>query len=162
MSIICRHADLFTSQAEALINPVNCVGVMGRGLALAFSRRYPEILAPYRAACRTGGLRPGRVMIHKLAQRQPGDPVYVVHFPTKRHWRDASRIEDIAVGLTDLAARCGGAAGIRSIAVPALGCGLGGLPWAAVSALIERHFATAAAIVCELHPPAGARPPAPE
>ena len=126
---------------------------LGCGLALAFSRRYPEILAPYRAACRTGCLRPGRIMIHKLAHRRPGDPVYILHFPTKRHWRDASRIEDIEAGLADLATRCA-AAGIRSIAVPALGCGLGGLSWTIVSALIEQTFASTATIVCEMHPPA--------
>ena len=155
MSVILRHADLFTSQAEALINPVNCVGVMGRGLALTFSRRHPEILDPYRTACRTGDIRPGRVFIHQLTHQRPGDPVYIIHFPTKRHWRDPSRIEDITAGLTDLAARCRAAA-IRSIAVPALGCGLGGLPWTAVSTLIDQTFAPATTIECELHPPAHA------
>ncbi len=157
MTIVHRHADLFTSRVVALVNPVNCVGVMGRGLALSFARQYPEILRPYKAACHSGDLRPGRVMIHRLAHRLSCDPVYIIHFPTKRHWRDPSRIDDIQNGLHDLAARCDGGA-ISSIAVPPLGCGLGGLPWPAVRTLIQQSFQFSTFTRCYLHTPAPAFP----
>ena len=129
-----KSGDIFAEDAEALVNPVNCVGVMGGGLALQFKTRYPNNLTVYAEACRTDGVRPGRMFMFET--HMTANPRYIVNFPTKRHWRDDSRIEDIEAGLADLA-RIIRDLDIRSIAIPALGCGLGGLPWNAVRNQIE-------------------------
>ena len=128
--------NIFNSGCEALVNPVNCVGVMGKGLALQFKQRFPANFAACAEACRAGELVPGRM--HLFDSRSP-QPRYIVNFPTKRHWRDASRLGDVARGLGALAAVIA-ANHIRSIAVPPLGCGLGGLSWHDVRQLIDRHL----------------------
>lgn len=136
-----RKGDLFSSGAEALVDPVNCVGVPGAGLALAFKRLYPKATKDYVDACRKGLLFPGSVLV--VASQKP--PVKaIVFFPTKNDWHEPSKIEDVIGGLKTLASAMtlsrpdiGLPAGIRSIAIPALGCGLGGLPWNAVRAEIE-------------------------
>ena len=126
--------DLLASDAEALVNAVNTVGVMGKGLALAFKVAYPANFRAYAAACRTGEVRTGRVFVTE----PPGPgPRWIVNFPTKQNWRDPSRLEWIAEGLDDLRAAII-ERGMRSVAVPALGCGLGGLGWDVVRPLIER------------------------
>lgn len=127
--------DIFATDAEALVNPVNCVGVMGAGLALAFRRRYPEHYREYVAACHTGRMRPGTVHVH---QHKPGvTPRYIVAVPTKRHWRERSRLDDVAAGTAALA-RTLTRLRIESVAIPALGCGLGGLEWKEVHEVLER------------------------
>ena len=128
--------NIFDSGCEALVNPVNCVGVMGKGLALQFKQRFPANFASYANACRAGELIPGRM--HLFDTRSP-QPRCIVNFPTKRHWRDASRLDDVDHGLAALA-RVIAANDIRSIAVPPLGCGLGGLPWHDVRRLIDHHL----------------------
>lgn len=132
--MIFRKGDIFASRAEALVNPVNAVGVMGKGLALAFRQRYPEIYPAYQEACRRGLLRVGRVQVFRRSRE--GFPRYIINFPTKRHWREPSRLEYIEAGLEDLVGKVL-ALGIRSLAVPALGAGLGGLPWEAVKKAIQ-------------------------
>ena len=122
------QGDLFESGAEALVNPVNCVGVAGRGLALEFKKRWPEVYECYRQDCERGWLRPGKLSVHYAE-------VAIIGFPTKRRWRDASRLDDIQTGLPVLAAYLKSYA-VRSVAIPALGCGLGGLAWADVRPLI--------------------------
>ena len=129
-----KSGDIFAEDAEALVNPVNCVGVMGGGLALQFKTRYPDNLRAYAEACGADAVRPGRMLMFET--NMTANPRYIVNFPTKRHWRDDSRIEDIEAGLADLA-RIIRDLDIRSIAIPALGCGLGGLPWNAVRNQIE-------------------------
>lgn len=120
-------------QVDAQVNPVNCVGVMGKGLALQFRHQYPEAYQLYLLACQTKELRPGRVHI---VHREDGTlPRYIVHFPTKRHWRDRSLLEDIQSGLLDLQRQIK-RLGIRSIGIPALGCGNGGLEWDVVRDLL--------------------------
>lgn len=121
--------DLLASKAEALVNAVNCVGRMGRGIALAFRKRWPAMFEAYAAACARGEVVPGRMFTVEVGDLT--GPRFIVNFPTKRHWRDPSLMADIEAGLPALAAEIR-AKGIRSIAVPALGCGLGGLDWAAV------------------------------
>lgn len=124
-----QDGDIFRQKAEALVNPVNCVGTMGKGLALEFKRRYPRNFQLYQAACRRGELRPGTVLTVPEGDR------LIVNLPTKRHWRDPSRIGDVRSGLQALAEEVR-AKGIKSLAVPALGAGLGGLPWEEVREVI--------------------------
>ncbi|WP_255205648.1 macro domain-containing protein [Actinomadura sp. BRA 177] len=116
--------------AQALVNPVNTAGVMGKGLALQFKRAFPANFTAYAEACADGRLGPGKV----LAVPLDGDR-WVINFPTKRHWRSASRLEDIESGLSDLS-RVLSELDVTSVAVPPLGCGHGGLAWDAVHPLI--------------------------
>ena len=145
--ITYRPCNIFASGCEALINPVNSVGVMGAGLALAFKQRYPTHFLAYRDACRRRALYPGTVHTHDLG---PGtSPRWIYAVPTKRHWRTPSRIDDIERSVSalveDLVSR-----GISSVAVPRLGCGLGGLAWSHVHAAILPAFTIAANRGCSI------------
>lgn len=146
--------NLLASDAEALVNTVNTVGVMGKGIALQFKQAFPANYRAYRAACDRGDVVLGRVFVWD--SKLPGPRRYIVNFPTKGHWRSRSRIEDVRAGLADLA-RVVDELGIRSVAVPALGCGNGGLDWADVEPLIRRAFASSTARVV-VFAPAGAPP----
>ena len=126
--------DILAEDAEALVNTVNCVGVMGRGIALQFKKAFPENFRVYAAACRRGEVQPGRMFVFETGALT--NPCYIINFPTKRHWRGNSRIEDIDAGLKDLATVIR-QRDIRSIAVPPLGAGLGGLEWSEVRPRIE-------------------------
>jgi O-acetyl-ADP-ribose deacetylase (regulator of RNase III) len=130
-----KTGDILAEDAEALVNTVNCVGFMGRGIALLFKRAWPENFTAYAAACRRHEVRPGRMFVFETGQL--GNPRLIINFPTKRHWRGKSRLEDIEAGLDALVAEVR-TRGIRSIAVPPLGAGLGGLDWAEVRPRIER------------------------
>lgn len=126
------HGDLFASDADAIVNAVNCVGVMGAGLARKFATRYPSLNVAYREACAEGKLRPGSLHAYRVGARR-----LVINFPTKDHWRNPSQMSFISDGLdalVDLAQRTG----LTSIAVPALGCGLGGLALRDVQPLLEQ------------------------
>ena len=133
-----QSGDIFKTEAEALVNAVNCVGIMGRGIALQFKRAFPENFSAYAAQCKHKKMRPGQVHVFETGQRLP--PHHIINFPTKRHWRDRSRIEDIKSGLTSLTAEIR-ARDIRSIAIPPLGCGLGGLAWPEVRGLMATALA---------------------
>lgn len=129
--------DILTADVEALVNPVNTVGVMGAGLALQFKRKYPDMFVEYVAACRHSELKVGKLAVHFLKRARGVDgPRMVISFPTKRHWQQPSKLEWIDQGLTRLRASIE-ALMIRSIAIPQLGCGLGGLDLADVRKLIE-------------------------
>ena len=131
------RGDLFASGCQALVNPVNCVGVMGKGLALQFRHRFPANYEAYRDACARCEVRPGRCLVFDTG----AEPArFVVNFPTKRHWRDRSRIEDVAGGLDDLTGILHRGT-IGSVAIPPLGCGLGGLPWSEVRSLMVDRLA---------------------
>lgn len=130
-----QGADLFAIQADAIVNPVNCQGVMGNGIALEIKKQYPKSYRAYKAACEWGHLRPG-VLLYVAGQ---GGERSVVHFPTKDHWRQPSQLEWIQAGLEDLR-RHYAAWGLKSIAVPQLGCGLGKLNWEDVRPLILAAF----------------------
>lgn len=132
------RGDLLGADAEALVNTVNCVGHMGAGLALQFKRAFPANFAAYAAACKRGEVQPGRMLVIETGLLT--NPRYIVNFPTKRHWKNKSHIEDIDAGLTALIADVRRLR-IALIAVPPLGCGLGGLDWADVRPRIERAFA---------------------
>jgi len=115
-----RTGDILQADVDALVNPVNCRGVTGRGLALQFKNAWPENFTAYAAACARGEVKPGRMFVFALGQ--PANPKYIVNFPTKRHWRDNSRMADIDAGLAALVGEIEHRS-IRSIAVPALGSG---------------------------------------
>lgn len=129
--------NLFDADVEAIVNAVNCVGVMGKGIALEFKRRFPSNFIAYKAACDAGKLQLGRVFIHD--EGPSATPRYIVNFPTKNHWRNPSRLEDIGIGLDSLVAEIDRLQ-IHSIAIPALGCGLGGLDWRHVRAELENRL----------------------
>jgi O-acetyl-ADP-ribose deacetylase (regulator of RNase III) len=131
--------NLFETKAEALINAVNCVGVMGKGIALQFKQKFPaDYFNAYKLACQTGELAIGSVQVYELKNAQT-NPRYIINFPTKRHWREQSRIEYIEGGLQSLIEAVERYK-IKSIAMPALGCGLGGLDYEEVKPLIEKAF----------------------
>lgn len=127
--------DILRCEAEALVNTVNCVGVMGRGIALQFKNAFPENFTAYESACRRGDVTPGNMFVVETSRLT--SPRFIVNFPTKRHWRKKSRMEDIEAGLLDLV-KVVREKDIRSIAIPPLGSGLGGLDWNDVRPRIER------------------------
>ena len=129
--------NLLDADAEALVNTVNCAGVMGKGIALQFKQAFPANFKAYESACKAGEVLPGRMFIFDNGRLI--NPQYIINFPTKRHWRESSHIGDIRSGLTALAADVR-RLGVRSIAIPALGCGLGGLDWREVRPSIEDAF----------------------
>ena len=132
-----KTGDIFTEDVEAIVNTVNCVGVMGRGIAIQFKRRFPENFKVYASACKHAEVQPGRMFVYETGILT--NPKYVINFPTKRHWRGKSRMEDIESGLANLV-RVITEKGITSIALPPLGCGLGGLEWSEVKPRIEQNF----------------------
>lgn len=132
--ITYKTGDIFKEDADAIVNTVNCVGVMGRGIALQFKKRFPENFKVYEVACKQKEVVPGKMFVHKTGSLI--GPKYVINFPTKRHWRGASRMEDIETGLENLAEVIT-EFNIESIAIPPLGCGLGGLDWTEVRNRIE-------------------------
>ena len=129
-----KVGDLFKEDAEALVNSVNCVGVMGRGIALQFKNVFPENFKAYAAACKREEVQPGRMFVFETGQLT--NPRYIINFPTKRHWRGRSRMGDIEAGLAALVGEIR-ELGIHSIALPPLGSDLGGLSWADVRPRIE-------------------------
>lgn len=126
--------DIFDAPADIRVNTVNCVGVMGAGVALAFKQRYPEMFKDYQRDCKDGRVKPGIMHIWKSLG---GD--WIINFPTKRDWREPSRYEDIATGLEDLRSYLDGI-GHVTVALPALGCGHGGLDWDRVSEMIRNKL----------------------
>ena len=129
-----KVGDLFKEDAEALVNSVNCVGVMGRGIALQFKNVFPENFRAYAAACEREEVQPGRMFVFETGQLT--NPRYIINFPTKRHWRGRSRLGDIEAGLAALVGEIR-ERGIHSIALPPLGSDLGGLSWTDVRPRIE-------------------------
>lgn len=156
------EGDLLKADVEALVNTVNCVGVMGRGIALQFKLKYPENFKHYAKACKRGELRPGKLFIFdrgrllKTGGAPPDGPRFIINFPTKRHWREKSRLSYIRDGMAALVDEVH-ARGIRSIAIPPLGCGNGGLDWKEVRTIIESAMEEGAPNVkVLLYPPRGA------
>lgn len=140
MPIEFKTGNLFESDTDAIVNTVNCVGVMGKGVALEFKRRWPENYKQYRKLCDAKALRPGNIYIfdqgNLLAEEKPR---YLINFPTKDHWRAKSKIEYIEDGLETLREELLKGS-IRSISMPPLGCGNGGLEWSEVKSLIVERL----------------------
>ncbi|MEV1016925.1 macro domain-containing protein [Micromonospora sp. NPDC049801] len=155
--IIISHGNLLTAEADALVNTVNTVGVMGKGIALQFKRAYPANYAAYRTACHENQVTLGQMFVFDSARLGPRR--YVINFPTKGHWRANSKLKDIETGLADLV-RVVRERKIASVAMPALGCGNGGLDWDDVRSLIEGAFAEVPEVRVLLFPPEGAPDPA--
>jgi len=149
--------NLLTADVEALVNTVNTVGVMGKGIALQFKRAFPVNYQAYRAACARGEVHLGEMFVVDTGVLGPRR--YIINFPTKEHWRSRSRLADVRAGLDDLV-RVVRELGVASIAIPALGCGNGGLAWAQVRPVIELACDRIADVRVLLFAPAGA--PAPE
>jgi O-acetyl-ADP-ribose deacetylase (regulator of RNase III) len=148
-----QRGDILEARAEALVNTVNCVGVMGRGIALQFKNAFPANFKAYAAACKRKEVQPGRMFVFDSGELTP--PRYIINFPTKRHWRGKSRLEDIRSGLDALVDEVR-ARDIRSIALPPLGSGLGGLDWSDVRPLIESALARLPGVEAEVFEPDGA------
>jgi O-acetyl-ADP-ribose deacetylase (regulator of RNase III) len=139
MNMIERAAgNILEANAEALVNTVNTVGVMGKGIALQFRQAFPRNYEIYRRACLRGDVKAGLMLVTPTGRFE--NPTLIVNFPTKRHWKGRSRLEDIDAGLTDLV-RVIKEKDIHSIAIPPLGCGNGGLDWNIVRPRIEHALA---------------------
>ncbi len=145
-----RSGDILDAQAEALVNTVNCVGIMGRGIALQFKNRFPGNFKAYEAACKRQEVQPGRMFIYATGLMH--GPKYIINFPTKRHWKGKSRIEDVEAGLVDLRHQIE-EHGIRSIAIPPLGAGLGGLNWKDVRPRIENALRSLGEVSISVYEP---------
>jgi O-acetyl-ADP-ribose deacetylase (regulator of RNase III) len=144
--------NLLKADAEALVNTVNCVGHMGKGIALQFKKAFPDNFKSYERVCKANEMRPGKMFIYDTGNIW--NPRYIINFPTKRHWRGKSRLEDIKSGLKALVEDVR-KLNISSIAVPPLGCGLGGLHWDTVRSLIEDAFSSLPDVQVLLFEPVG-------
>jgi O-acetyl-ADP-ribose deacetylase (regulator of RNase III) len=154
-----HSGDLLSADVEALVNTVNTVGVMGKGLALQFKQRFPVNCGVYAAACKRGEVEIGRMLVvetrcahagslslfAKLLDKPTTEPRYIINFPTKKHWREPSQITYVQTGLTALVEEVR-MRNIRSIAVPPLGCGNGGLTWSDVEPVIKSVLSVLASV----------------
>lgn len=155
--MVSIHGDLLKADVDALVNAVNCVGVMGKGIALQFKQAFPENFKAYKKACDAGEVQPGRLFVFDrggLVENASG-PRYIINFPTKRHWRSRSRMADIESGLKALVEEVT-ARGLTSLAIPPLGSGNGGLNWAEVRPRIEEAFAHLEPVQVHLYEPGSA------
>lgn len=148
-----RTGDILKADAEAIVNTVNCVGIMGRGIALQFKKAFPANFRAYALACAEGEVQPGKMFIHDTGAFT--NPRYIINFPTKRHWKGKSRIEDVESGLIALANEVR-ERGIKSIAIPPLGSGLGGLDWNDVRPRIEAALRDLPGVDVLIYEPNGA------
>lgn len=147
------QGDILKADVEAIVNTVNCVGVMGRGIALQFKKAWPDNFKAYAAACDNQQVQPGRMFVFETGQL--ANPRYIINFPTKRHWRGASRMEDIEAGLEALVATIR-ENNIQAIAIPPLGSGLGGLDWNQVKPRIEQAMSAMPDVRVLIYQPKGA------
>jgi O-acetyl-ADP-ribose deacetylase (regulator of RNase III) len=150
-----RTGDILKTDAEALVNTVNCVGIMGRGIALQFKKAFPENYKVYKAACTRQEVQPGRMFVFETGYVD--NPKYIINFPTKRHWKGKSRIEDIESGLRDFVDVVSQRK-IRSVAMPPLGSGLGGLHWPDVRRRIESAVSSLPDVAFVVFEPTDASP----
>lgn len=147
------QGNIVEVDAQALVNTVNCDGYMGKGIALQFKKAFPENFRAYKKACRAEEVKPGKMFAFETGSII--NPIYIINFPTKRHWRGNSRITDIKSGLLALVELVKKLK-VQSIAIPPLGCGLGGLNWRVVRPIIEQAMATLPDVNVLLFEPRGA------
>lgn len=138
MTISYTRGNILDATTEALVNTVNTVGIMGKGLAALVKKQFPDTFTQYAVACKAGIVQTGRMFVTGNGLSEC--PRWIINFPTKQHWRDPSRMEWVISGLQDLR-RVITERGIHSIAIPALGCGNGGLLWPEVKKAIEATLA---------------------
>ncbi len=148
-----QRGNLLEADVEALVNTVNCVGIMGKGIALQFKQAFPDNFREYARACRAGQVHLGQMLVVPTGGLT--NPRYIINFPTKRHWKGKSHLADIESGLAALVAEVR-RLDIHSIAVPPLGCGNGGLDWADVRPLIVAAFADLPDVRVLIYEPEGA------
>jgi O-acetyl-ADP-ribose deacetylase (regulator of RNase III) len=151
-----KIGDILADDAEALVNTVNCVGIMGRGIALQFKNAFPRNFHAYEQACDRHEIHPGKMFVFENDSLT--NPRYIINFPTKRHWRGKSRIDDINSGLVALIEEIKSRQ-IRSIAIPPLGAGLGGLDWKEVRPRIESALKGLEGLDVRVYEPKGAPSP---
>lgn len=166
-----KSGDLLESKMQALVNTVNCVGVMGKGIALGFKNAYPDMYTDYVRRCKRNAVQLGQPYLYPephlnlslpLAETSGNLEVAhpkIINFPTKKHWRSGSKIEDVKSGLRFLADRIP-EWGIESLAIPPLGCGNGGLDWCEVGPVIQT-FAESLDLPVEIYVPPGVDPTSP-
>ena len=143
--------NLLDAEADALVNPVNTVGIMGAGVALMFRKKFEENFRAYAAACKRGDMKTGRMFVTE--RNVVLGPRWIINFPTKQHWRAKSQLSWVAEGLVDL--RCViERNGIPSVALPALGCGNGGLDWADVRLKIDEALGDLTDVSVQVYEPA--------
>lgn len=150
--LVSGEGDILASDADAIINTVNCVGVMGRGLALQFKNAFPENFRAYKKVCDAKELEPGGLYVFDRGSLER--PHYIVNFATKGHWKGKSNLGDVKKGLAALREEIIRYK-IRSVAIPPLGCGLGGLDWGEVMPLIEAALGDLSETEVVVYPPAG-------
>lgn len=148
MAVEVVSGDIFTSSAQALVNPVNCVGIMGAGLALVFKRRFPRNYDFYYQECAGGRVKIGKVLTYPTGMKSPK---FIFNFPTKDHWCNRSKTEYIAEGLVSLSTQVQ-YLNLETVAMPALGCGLGGLIWEDVLLMIHKALDDHSAKFCVFMP----------
>jgi O-acetyl-ADP-ribose deacetylase (regulator of RNase III) len=149
-----KTGNIIKADAEALVNTVNCVGIMGKGIALQFKKAFPETyFNHYQKACRNNELAPSKIHVWKTDSFL--NPKYIINFPTKRHWKEKSKYEYIESGLKSLVSEIK-RLGIRSIAIPPLGSGLGGLEWRKVREMIDTAFSELPEVETLVYEPKGA------
>jgi O-acetyl-ADP-ribose deacetylase (regulator of RNase III) len=148
-----KNGDILKEYTEALVNTVNCVGVMGRGIALQFKNSFPDNYKAYKEACDRSEMQPGKMFVFNTGYLT--NPKYIINFPTKRHWKGKSRIEDIEAGLKSLVDTII-QYNIKSIAIPPLGSGLGGLNWIDVKPIIELELNSLKSVHIVVYEPNGA------
>jgi O-acetyl-ADP-ribose deacetylase (regulator of RNase III) len=151
-----KQGNLLEADAEALINTVNCVGIMGKGIALQFKQAHPDNFIKYEKACKAKKVEPGKMFIVK--NESLFNPQYIINFPTKSHWKGKSKIEYIEQGLNDLIQQIK-INNISSVAVPPLGCGNGGLEWDVVRPLIEKAAEQLPEVKFMIYAPSGSPKP---
>lgn len=144
------QGNLLEADVQALVNAVNTEGVMGKGIALQFKQAFPEMFKEYAREAKAGRLMVGRVQVHERGQGKA--PRWIINFPTKESWRRPSRLEWIRTGLDSLIEEVR-ERGIESIAVPALGCGNGGLDWEEILPLIQKAFSREPSVRVLLYAP---------
>src|ERR1700730_2661345 len=151
-----QEGNILDAEAEALVNTVNTVGVMGKGVALQFRQAFPANYEFYRHACERKEVQPGRMLVYSTNRFE--NPRYIINFPTKRHWKGKSKLQDIDTGLAALLQDIR-RLGIHSVAIPPLGCGNGGLDWGVVRPRIVKALEALTDVRVLLYQPRGAPSP---